>query len=33
MRKETLILQTESVQVRNFMMAEFNECIGFAGSG
>ncbi|KAJ7169962.1 hypothetical protein C8R46DRAFT_994531 [Mycena filopes] len=32
MRKETLIVQTESVHVRNFMLAEFRECIAFAGS-
>ncbi|KAJ6610077.1 hypothetical protein B0H10DRAFT_2294124 [Mycena sp. CBHHK59/15] len=32
MRKENLILQTESAQVRNFMLAEFRECISFAGS-
>ncbi|KAJ7706091.1 hypothetical protein B0H17DRAFT_919770 [Mycena rosella] len=32
MRKETLILQTESAHVRNFMLAEFRECIAFAGS-
>ncbi|KAJ7492541.1 hypothetical protein FB451DRAFT_1022669 [Mycena latifolia] len=32
MRKETLILQTESAHVRNFMLAEFKECITFAGS-
>ncbi|KAJ7110131.1 hypothetical protein C8R44DRAFT_634827 [Mycena epipterygia] len=32
MRKETLILQTESAHVRNFMLAEFKECIAFAGS-
>ncbi|KAJ7293659.1 hypothetical protein C8J57DRAFT_1429420 [Mycena rebaudengoi] len=32
MRKETLILQTESAHVRNFMLAEFKECIGFAAS-
>ncbi|KAJ7038107.1 hypothetical protein C8F04DRAFT_951678 [Mycena alexandri] len=32
MRKETIIVQTESVHVRNFMLAEFKECIAFAGS-
>ncbi|KAJ7254028.1 hypothetical protein B0H12DRAFT_1017352 [Mycena haematopus] len=32
MRKETLIIQAESVHVRNFMLAEFKECIAFAGS-
>ncbi|KAJ7925866.1 hypothetical protein B0H13DRAFT_2229483 [Mycena leptocephala] len=32
MRKETLIVQAESVHVRNFMLAEFRECIAFAGS-
>ncbi|KAJ7103442.1 hypothetical protein B0H15DRAFT_767714 [Mycena belliarum] len=32
MRKETLILQTESAHVRNFMLAEFKECINFAGT-
>lgn len=33
MRKETLVLQAESNEVRNFMMAQFKECIEFAGSG
>ncbi|KAJ7631001.1 hypothetical protein FB45DRAFT_747624 [Roridomyces roridus] len=32
MRKETLIVQTESAHVRNFMMAEFKECIAFSAS-
>ncbi|KAJ7070956.1 hypothetical protein C8F01DRAFT_1314780, partial [Mycena amicta] len=32
MRKETLLIQTESVHVRNFMLAEFKECISFASS-
>ncbi|KAJ7487687.1 hypothetical protein B0H11DRAFT_1720855 [Mycena galericulata] len=32
MRKETLIIQAESAHVRNFMLAEFKECIAFAGS-
>ncbi|KAF7306995.1 hypothetical protein MIND_00492300 [Mycena indigotica] len=32
MRKETLIIQAESVHVRNFMLAEFRECIAFASS-
>ncbi|KAF7320401.1 hypothetical protein MKEN_00824900 [Mycena kentingensis (nom. inval.)] len=32
MRKETLIVQAESVHVRNFMLAEFKECISFAAS-
>ncbi|KAJ6604733.1 hypothetical protein DFH09DRAFT_898860 [Mycena vulgaris] len=32
MRKETLILQTESAHMRNFMLAEFRECIAFASS-
>ncbi|KAJ7837527.1 hypothetical protein B0H14DRAFT_3087209 [Mycena olivaceomarginata] len=32
MRKESLIIQAESVHVRNFMLAEFKECIAFAGS-
>ncbi|KAJ6575203.1 hypothetical protein B0H19DRAFT_934307 [Mycena capillaripes] len=32
MRKETLLVQAESVHVRNFMLAEFKECIAFAGS-
>ncbi|KAJ7225440.1 hypothetical protein GGX14DRAFT_349184 [Mycena pura] len=32
MRKETLYVQTESVHVRNFMLAEFKECIAFSGS-
>ncbi|KAJ7783876.1 hypothetical protein DFH07DRAFT_208579 [Mycena maculata] len=32
MRKETLIIQVESTHVRNFMLAEFKECIAFAGS-
>ncbi|RDB29146.1 hypothetical protein Hypma_015433 [Hypsizygus marmoreus] len=32
MRKENLILQIESVEVRNFVMAQFKECIEFAGT-
>ncbi|CAK5280553.1 unnamed protein product [Mycena citricolor] len=32
MRKETLIIEAESVHVRNFMLAEFQECIAFASS-
>ncbi|KAF9460804.1 hypothetical protein BDZ94DRAFT_1168832 [Collybia nuda] len=32
MRKETLIIQAESREVRNFMMNQFKECIEFAGS-
>ncbi|KAJ6519909.1 hypothetical protein C8R45DRAFT_808827 [Mycena sanguinolenta] len=32
MRKETLIIEAESAHVRNFMLAEFKECIAFAGS-
>ncbi|KAF7310974.1 hypothetical protein HMN09_00640700 [Mycena chlorophos] len=32
MRKETLHIQAESVHVRNFMLAEFKECISFASS-
>ncbi|KAL0951069.1 hypothetical protein HGRIS_007807 [Hohenbuehelia grisea] len=32
MRKETLIIETESVHVRNYMMSELKECIEFAGS-
>ncbi|KAF7339399.1 hypothetical protein MSAN_02153800 [Mycena sanguinolenta] len=32
MRKETLIIEAESAHVRNFMMAEFKECIAFAAS-
>lgn len=32
MRKETLVLYTESVHVRNFIMTEFKDCIEFAGS-
>ncbi|KAF8216138.1 hypothetical protein K438DRAFT_1560299 [Mycena galopus ATCC 62051] len=32
MRKESLIIQAESVHVRNFMLAEFKECIAFAGT-
>jgi hypothetical protein len=33
MRKETLILQAETKEVRDFMLAQFKECIEFAGSG
>ncbi|KAJ7181743.1 hypothetical protein C8R43DRAFT_870034 [Mycena crocata] len=32
MRKETILVQAESAHVRNFMLAEFRECIAFAGS-
>lgn len=32
MRKETLILQVETKDVRDFMLAQFKECIEFAGS-
>ncbi|KAF9044802.1 hypothetical protein BDZ89DRAFT_1058899 [Hymenopellis radicata] len=32
MRKENIILQAESIQARNFMLAEFCECIEFANS-
>ncbi|KAJ7619111.1 hypothetical protein DFH06DRAFT_1273849 [Mycena polygramma] len=32
MRKETIIVQAESAHVRNFMLAEFKECINFAAS-
>ncbi|KAF8922455.1 hypothetical protein CPB85DRAFT_1547938 [Mucidula mucida] len=32
MRKENIILQAESTQARNFMLAEFRECIEFANS-
>jgi hypothetical protein len=33
MRKETLILEAETKEVRDFMLAQFKECIEFAGSG
>ena len=32
MRKETLLLQAESCQIRNILLSEFKECIAFAGS-
>ena len=33
MRKETLVLQAETKEIRNLMLGQFKECIEFAGSG
>lgn len=33
MRKETLIIETESPEARNRLLWELNQCIEFAGTG
>lgn len=33
MRKETLIIETESPETRNRLLSELNQCIEFAGTG